>query len=81
MSVHPTKQTAYLDTRYNLKTDDGVWIYVRTRGVRHAEPEILKHLLDPNATVNPSDYYFRINVQFETGDPKYAFLNEVRRQR
>lgn len=59
MQVSPTTQTAYLDTRYNLKTDDGAWIYVRTRGVRHAEPEILKQLLDPNAQVPTDQYYFR----------------------
>lgn len=59
MQVNPVTQTAYLDTRYNLVTDDGVPIYVRTRGVRHAEPEVLQELLNPNAQVDPSKYYFR----------------------
>ena len=27
--------------------------------------------------LSPADYYFRTNVSFETGSPKYAWLNYI----
>ncbi|KAJ3340215.1 hypothetical protein HDU93_007305 [Gonapodya sp. JEL0774] len=59
MLVDPERLTAYLDTRYNLKTDDGAYIYVQTKGVRHAEKEVLQKVLSPDADVDPKEYYFR----------------------
>lgn len=36
--------TAFLDTRYNLKTHDGAVIHIQTRGVRTGKKEILDKL-------------------------------------
>jgi len=36
--------TAFLDTRYNLRTHDGATIYLQTRGVRKGPKEILDRL-------------------------------------
>ena len=38
--------TAYLDTRYNLRTHDGATIYLQTKGVRKGPKEILDKLGD-----------------------------------
>ena len=65
---------ADLDARYTLETSDGALIYVRNRGYRHGPPEIIRRLASGEA-VDPSLYYMRTTPRFETGDPRYAWLN------
>jgi len=67
---------AVLDTRYTLETHDGALIYVQNRGLRHGPPEILKKFAS-GETVDPSLYYMRTHPSFETGDPRYAWLNKI----
>ena len=67
---------ADLDARYTLETSDGALIYVRNRGYRHGSPEIIRRLAGGEA-VDPSLYYMRTTPRFETGDPRYAWLNRV----
>jgi hypothetical protein len=67
---------ADLDARYTLETSDGVLIFVRNRGYRHGPPEVLKRLSMGEA-VDPSLYYMRTTPSFETGDPRYAWLNRM----
>jgi len=45
-------------------------------GVRAGSPEVLARLAK-GAPVDPTEYYFRINPLFDTGDAKYAWLNRV----
>ncbi|KAJ9114197.1 hypothetical protein QFC20_001713 [Naganishia adeliensis] len=64
------------DTRYNLRTDDGAYIYIQTRGTRTGPKEVLDKLTtDP--TITPDQYRFRLTMMFETGDPRYDWLNKV----
>lgn len=43
------------DTRYNLRTDDGAYIYIQTRGTRTGPKEVLDKLTtDP--TITPDQY-------------------------
>src|SRR3989440_10486151 len=65
-----------LDLRLTLETDDGALIHMTSFGVRHGPPEVLA-ALTRGETVDPSTYYFRTTPRFETGHPKYAFLNRV----
>jgi Protein of unknown function (DUF3237) len=67
---------ADLDARYTLETSDGALIYVRNRGYRHGSPEVIRKLASGEA-VDPSLYYMRTTPRFETGDPRYAWLNRV----
>ena len=67
---------ADLDARYTLETDDGALIYVRNRGYRHGPPEVLKRI-SLGENVDPSLYYMRTTPLFETGDPRYAWLNRI----
>lgn len=62
-----------LDTRYTLETDTGQIIYVQNRGVRHAEPAIMKRLL-AGETVDPTLVYFRTVPTFETSSPDLQWL-------
>ena len=52
-----------LDLRITLRTDDGALIHMTFEGIR-----------DDGAPGGP---YFRTTPRFETGDPRYAFLNRL----
>ncbi len=62
---HTTGGRTTLEAIYNIKTDDGVCIHVRNRGVISQAPE-------------NSSTYFRTMPQFEVAaDSKYAWLNNA----
>lgn len=67
---------AHLDTRYAMQTDDGAIIDIRNVGVRHGPAPVLAALARGDA-VDPSTYYMRTVPRFETGDPRYAWLNRI----
>jgi Protein of unknown function (DUF3237) len=65
-----------VDTRYLLRTDDGALVYLRTHGYRHGPPEVLARLT-AGEEVDPTDYYFRIHLNFETASADHAWLNHA----
>ena len=65
-----------LDLRLTLETDDGALIHMTSFGLRHGPPEVLA-ALTRGEHVDPSTYYFRTTPRFETGHPKYEFLNRL----
>ena len=65
-----------LDVRLVLETDDGAAIGMTYRGLRHGPPEVMDRL-NRGEVVDPSTYYFRIAVAFETAAAKYAWLNSA----
>jgi hypothetical protein len=67
---------AVIDTRYALKTDDEALIYLRTRGFRHGPGEVLAEIAKGHP-VDPTQYYFRVTMQFETSSSRYAWLNRM----
>ena len=67
---------AELDARYTLETADGALVYVRNRGYRHG-PEAVLGRLAAGENVDPAQYYMRTTPLFETGDPRYAWLNRT----
>jgi len=64
------------DVRLILKTDDGQLIFMRYGGMRHGPAEVMERLAR-GANVEPTEYYFRITPLFETGSPKYEWLNRI----
>lgn len=69
------RQTAHLDTRYNLQTHDGAVIYLQTTGTRTGKREVLESLGDMER--DPTDYRMRLHVTAETGDERYSWLNQA----
>jgi hypothetical protein len=65
-----------LDLRLTLETDDGALIYMSSFGLRHGPAEVIAALAR-GESVDPSTYYFRTTPRFETGHPRYAFLNRL----
>lgn len=68
--------SAELDTRYAMETHDGAVIDIRNFGYRHGPAEVLGALAK-GEIVDPSRYYMRTQPRFETGDPRYAWLNRT----
>jgi hypothetical protein len=67
---------ADLDARYTLETDRGGLIQVQSRGLRHGPPGIVAQLA-AGEPVDPSRYYFRTVLRFETGAAELDWLNRV----
>ena len=66
------------DARSVWKTHDGVPVYVTYTGRSVIGDAVTAKFRDPaQPDVHPSDYYIRIAVVFETGDPRYEWLNGV----
>ena len=65
-----------LDVRIVLQTDDGAAIGLQYRGLRHGPADVMDKV-NSGQFVDPSQYYFRTIVTFETASPKYAWLNKV----
>jgi hypothetical protein len=65
-----------LDLRITLETDDGARIHMTSWGMRHGPADVVAALAR-GESVDPSAYYFRTLPRFETGHPKYEFLNRL----
>jgi len=65
-----------LTARYGIETDDGARILVRSDGLRHGAPEVIAALARGEA-VDPSRYYFRTVMRFETAEPTLVWLNRI----
>jgi Protein of unknown function (DUF3237) len=65
-----------LQARYAIETDRGTRILVTSDGLRHGPPEVIAALARGEA-VDPSRYYFRTLMRFETADPTLAWLNRI----
>lgn len=68
--------SAELDTRYAIETHDGAMIDIRNFGYRHGPADVLAALAR-GEPVDPSLYYMRTHPRFETGDPRYSWLNTM----
>jgi hypothetical protein len=65
-----------LDLRVTLETDDGALVHMTSFGLRHGPADVLAAIAR-GESVDASAYYFRTLPRFETGHPKYAFLNRL----
>jgi len=65
-----------LDAHYALKEQGGGLVSVVSRGYRHGPPEVLDALAH-GERVDPSRYFFRTVMRFETGAPYLAWLNRT----
>jgi len=67
---------ADIRARYAIESDRGARILVSSDGLRHGPAEVLAALARGD-TVDPSRYYFRTVMRFETGDPEHDWLNRI----
>lgn len=67
---------ADIQARYTIESDSGAHILVTSDGLRHGPPEVMQRLARGDS-VDPSEYYFRTVMRFETADPATDWLNRV----
>jgi len=67
---------ADIQARYIIEADTGAHIVVNSAGLRHGPPDVLEKLARGDK-VDPSDYYFRTVMRFETADPAADWLNRI----
>lgn len=65
-----------IDVRLTLETDDGVPIYLTYQGRLLASPEMFAELAR-GKSLDPSRYSLATVAKFETGDERYAWLNDL----
>jgi hypothetical protein len=68
--------TAHMDVRVTLKAEGGGIVYMHYTGIRTGAPDVLARLNSGQA-VEPSEYYFRTAVRFETGAAELAWMNKI----
>ena len=65
-----------INVRTLLETDDGALIGMTYQGLRHGPKEIID-AIGRGESVNPSAYYMRVSLTFETAAEQYGWLNRV----
>jgi hypothetical protein len=65
-----------IDVRLTLQTDDGALIYLTYQGRFLAEPEAMARFAK-GALLDHGEYSLAIRATFESGDDRYAWLNNV----
>ncbi len=70
--VHDEMGVIRLDVRATFETDDGASIYLQYHGVSTPADPPLQH-----RPTEFGDQYFMTAPRFETGDERYAWINEL----
>jgi hypothetical protein len=65
------------NAQFLLCAEDGSLIHLRYNGLWHAPAPVLERLMRREGPVDPSEYYFRTAVFFETGAEPYRWLNRL----
>jgi len=63
-----------LDVRATIETHDGAMIYLSYYGVLHMTGKVMEAIAGKTET-QFGETYFYTNPRFETGDPRYTWLN------
>jgi hypothetical protein len=71
-----TDDCTKLDVRLLLRTTDQALIVMTYQCLRSGSAETLAKL-DRGEAVDPASYYFRFIALFETGAPKYHWINRI----
>ncbi|PKP82669.1 MAG: DUF3237 domain-containing protein [Alphaproteobacteria bacterium HGW-Alphaproteobacteria-18] len=73
------QETLRLDARVTIETHDGALIYVSYRGVLRPMSKVREFSLrgGPATEEERAQVYFRTTPIFETGDERYAWLNNI----
>jgi hypothetical protein len=67
---------ADIQARYTIESEAGARILVSSEGLRHGPPAVMEALARGD-NVDPSLYYFRTVMRFETANPSVDWLNRI----
>ena len=65
-----------IEARYTVESSDGGLVVVNSAGLRHGPPDVIEKL-GRGEPVDPSLYYFRTLMRFETAQPSLRWLNTI----
>jgi hypothetical protein len=65
-----------IEAHYSLLLDDGARVEIVSSGLRDGAPEVLARL-GRGELVDPSDYFFRTFIRFQTGAARLESLNRT----
>ena len=68
---------ARLDVRAQIQTDDGAVIYVSYPGLLQLTEKVMEAVQTGAAGTDFDDQYFRTTPRLETGDERYAWVNQT----
>jgi hypothetical protein len=68
--------TAHMDVRLTLRAASGGIVFMSYTGIRTGAPPVLASLAAGEA-VDPTSYYFRTAIRFETAAPDLVWMNRV----
>jgi hypothetical protein len=66
-----------LDVRAQFVTKDGATFYLRYEGLLEMNGTVQTAVSTPHGSTDYGDHYFRTCPRFETGDSRYAWLNQT----
>jgi hypothetical protein len=66
-----------IDVRIQFETDDGARIYVQYVGLLELNEAVQAFIAGEREETEFGDQYFRIAPRLETGDPRYAWVNQT----
>ena len=72
----PRLQGRIVPGGHDWQTDAGELVLVRSDGLRHGPPDVIARSAR-GESVDPSHYYFRTILRFETSSQKLAWLNRI----
>lgn len=75
--IRPDGKSALLDVRATVQTNDGAFVYVQYYGLIEITPAVQAALASGSGSTEYGEHYFVTQPRFETGDPRYAWLNDV----
>jgi Protein of unknown function (DUF3237) len=67
---------ADIKARYTIESEAGALVMVTSEGLRHGPADVMEKLAR-GEDVDPSHYYFRTVMRFETADPSLDWLNRI----
>ena len=67
---------ARLDVRGQLRTDDGALVYTTYRGLCEPSETVAAAMAGHGPATRFEDQYWRVTPVYETGDERYAWLNQ-----
>ena len=71
-----TDGAADIQARYTIESSEGGLVLVNSEGLRHGPADVMEKL-GRGESVDPSLYYFRTVMRFETADPDVVWLNKI----
>ena len=66
-----------LDVRAQLATEDGATLYLAYEGLLEMNAKVQAAISEGKSATDFADQYFRAAPRFESGDPRYAWLNQT----